>query len=235
MNWIATKLENFRARRRNWGIRRALHWELMHALDRYVGLKVHYVAVGADLLAPAESERPDVPPEYVTRMVGFDELRRYSDHVPGLDLEFLQQASARGDECTGNFLGDELVGYAFTTRARARVSEQLDVVIPPGFRYGYKAWTHEDHRRRSLSKMRGHFHFTTVPCPYEERGIWYVETHNYASLLHSYVRPRRRAMRMGFCGWLTLFGRQIPFNTRTAKWIGFEFVRRSDDGRRQYI
>ena len=123
----------------------------------------------------------------------------------------------------------------FTTRSRARVSEQLDVLIPPGFRYGYKAWTHEDHRRRHLSKMRGHFHFTTVPRPYEERGIWYVETHNYMSLLHSYVHPRQRAMRMGYCGWLTLFGRQIPFNTRAAKWIGFEFVRRSDDGRRQYI
>ncbi len=40
---------------------------------------------------------------------------------------------------------------------------------------------------------------------------------------------------MGLCGWITLFGRQIPFNTRRAKWIGFELVRKEDHRRRQYI
>ena len=32
----------------------------------------------------------------------------------------------------------------------------------------------------------------------------------------------------------TIFGRQIPINSRASKWIGFELIRRSDDGRRQY-
>lgn len=62
-----------------------------------------------------------------------------------------------------------------------------------------------------------------------------AETHNYPSLLHGYRHPRLRGLRMGFCGWITVFGRQIPFNSRRARWIGFEFVRREDHRRRQYV
>jgi hypothetical protein len=57
----------------------------------------------------------------------------------------------------------------------------------------------------------------------------YIETHNYLSLLRRARVPTQRRIPMGMCGWFTLFGREFPFNTRRAKWIGFEFVRKEDE------
>jgi hypothetical protein len=235
LSYVQSKVWHFGQRKRDWGLRRALYWEVMNLLRRTIGLRVHYVTVGADLKRPHENVRPEVPPGYDTRIVGLDDLLPYADRMPDLSAEFLHDAFARGDECAANFFGDELVGYGFICRTRCRASDQLDVLIPKGFRYSYKDWTHVDHRRKNLSRMRGHVRFTTMPRPFEERSIYYVETDNYASLLHGYRHPRERGLRMGLCGWFSLFGRQIPFSGRKAKWIGFEVVRREDAGRRQYV
>lgn len=235
MGLVSLKFRHFAQRKRDWGLKRALYWELMYAARTYLGFCIHYVTVGADLKRPAENVRPEVPEGYVTRIVGLEDMLPYVGRVPDLDAEFLHDAFRRGDECAANFFGDELVGFGFICRTRCRASTQIDVLIPQGFRYSYKDWTHPDHRRNNLSRMRGHVRFTTLPRPFEERSVTYVETHNYASLLHSYLRPRERSLRMGLCGWWSLFGHQIPFNSRAAKWVGFEFIRRDDDGRRQYV
>ena len=228
------KLRNFQTRKRDWGLRRALHWELMHSLSM-LGVHIHYVNVGADLREIIGDEKPIVAPAYDTRGVGLDELLPHVDLVPGLSREFLETAFARGDRCVANFHGSQLVGFSFSSYVRARVNDQLDVLIPDGFRYGYKAWTHPDHRRQNLSRMRGFVRRQRIPADHKQRTISYVETHNYASLLHSYRSPALRSLRMGFCGWITLFGRQIPFNSRRARWVGFEFVRKADSGKRQYV
>lgn len=228
------KLNNLRARRRDWGLRRALYWELMHALSK-LGIHLHYVNVGADLREIIGEEEPEIAPGYDTRVVGIEELRPHSHSVPGLDDEFLETAFARGDVCVANFYHAQLVGFSFSSYVRARVNDQLDVLVPAGFRYGYKGWTHPDHRRQNLSRMRGYVRRSSVPKDHQVRTISYIETHNYASLLHGYRFPSMRSIRMGVCGWITLFGRKIPFNSRHARWVGLEFVRKDDSGRRQYV
>ncbi len=228
------KLTNFRQRQREWGWRRALHWELMHALSK-LGIRVHYVNVGADLREIVGEEQPLVSPEYNTRIAHLTDLAPHVGRVPGLSRDFLETAFERGDVCIANFHGDVLVGFSFSSYVRARVNDQLDVMVPDGFRYGYKGWTDPEHRRQNLSRMRGYTRRTCVPADHQQRTISYVETHNYASLLHSYRKPSLRSLRMGFCGWVTLFGRQIPFSSRRARWIGFEFVRKNDSGDRQYV
>jgi hypothetical protein len=230
-----TRRVPFRQRLRDWGLRRTLYWYLMHALSKF-GIRLHYVRVGADMREFLATEvAPETPQGYDTRVVGIDELLPFAGVVPDLDREFLVAALQRGDVCTANFFNRELVGFSFSTLERARVSAQLDVLVPDGFRYSYKAWTHPDHRRHNLSRARGYVRRQTLKWGHEVRSISYIETHNYPSLLHSYRHPRDRSLPMGFCGWFTLFGRQIPFNSRRAKWIGFEFVRKGDDGRRQYV
>jgi hypothetical protein len=228
------KIHNIQMRCRQWGWRRALHWELMHALAT-LGVRVHYVMVGADLREIVGEEEPESSRNYQTRVVQATELEPFIDRVPDLDREFLQTAERRGDVCTANFYNGELVGYSFSSFGRARVTAQLDALVPAGFRYGYKSWTHPDHRRSNLSRMRGYVRRRTRAPDHAERSISYIETHNYASLLHSYRHPSMRSLRMGFCGWITVFGRQIPFNSRRARWIGFEFIRKQDSGARQYV
>ncbi len=228
--WLAS----IRNRCDEWGLRRSLYWYLMNRLAK-LGIRLHYVRVGSDMRGILGEEMPDVPVGYETRVVGLAKLLPFVDVVQDLDREFLEAAFARGDTCTANFYNGDLVGYSFSTRARARATKQLDVLVPEGFRYGYKSWTHADHRRHQLARMRGFVRRRDLKPPHEERSISYIETHNYPSLLHSYRHPRERSLAMGFCGWLTLFGRQFPYNSRHAKWVGFEMVRKGDDGQRQYV
>ena len=115
------------------------------------------------------------------------------------------------------------------------MTDQLDVLVPPGFRYSYKAWTHPDHTRRNLQKATGFVRRAGPKRTFAERLVSYTETHNYPSLLHGYRHPNRRSLFMGYGGWITVFGTQIPFNSRQARKIGFEFVRRSDQRVRQYV
>ncbi len=231
---LAAKWQHFNERRRNWGLRRALFWEVMRAARIVFGLRLHYVTVGADVVRPKQHVRPDIAPQYDTRVVGFEDLLPYVNDVPDLSEAFLRSAFERDDECAANFINGELVGFGFICRTRARASEQIDVLIPEGFRYSYKDWTHPDHRRKNLSRMRGHVRFTQMPRPFKERSITYVEINNYASLLHGYRHPRERSLRMGVGGWISIFGYHVPINSRRMKWVGFEFMRRDDDGRRQY-
>ena len=154
---------------------------------------------------------------------------------PHLSRDFLETAFGRGDIGAANFYAGELVGFGFWSFTRARATDQLDVLVPEGFRYSYKAWTHPDHRRANLASMRIYVRHRTRRTPHEERMIGYTETHNYPSLLHGYRHPSRRSLRMGLCGWFTILGRQIPFSSRRARWVGFEFVRREDQRPRQYV
>jgi hypothetical protein len=206
----------------------------MHGLSM-LGLHVHYVIVGSDMRQIVGEDTPAVVPGYDTRVVGLDELLPYVDQVPDLSREFLETALARGDIGTANFHGGALVGFSFSSCTRVRVTSQLDALIPEGFRYGYKSWTHADHRRANLSRMRGYVRRQTLRSAHEQRSISYIETHNYPSLLHGYRHPRLRSLRMGLSGWITVFGRQVPFNSRRARWVGFEFVRKEDSRRRQYV
>ena len=108
-----------------------------------------------------------------------------------LDRPFLELAIARGDVCIANFHGADLVGFAFVSFTRAPVSAQLDVLVPKGFQYVYKGWTHPDYRRANLGKARMYLRHGLLREHHAQRGISYVETHNYRSLLHGYRhRPR---------------------------------------------
>jgi GNAT superfamily N-acetyltransferase len=225
---------NFRERRASWGLRRALYWQLMQ-LARKLGFRLYYVRVEANVHRLFGESAPALPPEFDTRIDRPSDLLPWAGRVADLDETFLAAAQARGDLCVTNYHDGELVGFAFITHSRAPVSAQLDVLVPKGFQYVYKGWTHPDYRRTNLGKARMYLRHGLLLADPTLRGISYVETHNYPSLLHGYRPPIERSLHLGFCGSLTLFGRERPFNTRRARWIGFELVRRSDPGKRQYV
>jgi len=220
---------------REWGAARSGYWLVMRFLARYLGIHVHYVAVGADRIDLSESTPPSTPREYDTRLVGKADLLPYAGRVPGITVDILEQAFEFGDECSASFYEGQLVAYGFIKRSRVIVTQQLDALVPEGFRYGYKAWTHPQHTQRGLARLGAYLRHEGPHIRFEERSVSYIETHNYASLLHSYLPPNKRFIRMGLVGWITLWGRQFPFNSRRAKWLGFEFVRKEDSGSRHYL
>ncbi len=220
-----SRYQRMRDQARLWGWGRLLYWVLMTVVSK-LGLRVHRVAAN-----PLNPERPPVvlAEGYTTRYVEFDELARYVDSNEGLDDDFISMAGGRGDRCIGNFYHGELVGYAFYATERARVTPQLDVLVPKGFRYGYKGWTHPDHRRKKLNKARAQLNWPNPGIP-----IWYIETHNFQSLLTTFRYPAERPVRMGYIGWFTIAGREFPFSTRVARRVGLRLVRREHDGRFLY-
>ncbi|MEM9620633.1 MAG: hypothetical protein AAF993_03230 [Pseudomonadota bacterium] len=215
------KQANWRERLRLWGWRRSLYWLLMSALAR-LGLRLHRVDT-----APYRNRTPaaQLPDGYRTGYVPLAELQAMLP-VDGLNSAFLKQAEAHGDICVANFYLDQLVGYSFYARARARVTDQLDILVPRGFEYVYKSWTHPEHRRRHLNKARANLHQPAALTP-----VWYVETHNYASLLTHYRYPAGRPLRAGYLGWFSVLGRHLPFTSRQAKRLGLRLVRNAHDGR----
>jgi len=181
-------------------------------------------------------EPPQVPPGYETRLGKREDFLPYVDKLTtDLTEAFINTAFANNDESHVTFYQGELVAFSFNSRVAAPVTEQLEVIVPDGFRYGYKSWTHTDHRRNNLWRMGGWFKQNFAGRPFAERSISYIETHNYASLLHSYRHPNLRLLHMGLVGCFTTFGKQYPFATRRAKWIGFQFQRKDKQYRRQYI
>lgn len=229
------KLREFRRRLDEWGPGRALHWEAMNALARLFGARVHYVIVGSGSGRVGRMTRPTIPAGYEVRMVWLDDLLPFVDTVSDLSEAFLRDAFGRGDVCVASFFHGALVGCSFQSGGRSKVTEQLDILVPEGFRYTYKTWIHADHRRRNLSQMQGYVRHHARSGESRDRGIWYVETHNYASLLHSYRHPNERSLGMGLIGWFSFFGRQVPFRTRAASWLGVELVRKDDARPRQFI
>ena len=230
-----SKLVEFKKRKTQWGLKRCLYWELMHFLRIAFGIRVHYLSIGNTIDDIYFANLPKFADGYQTRTVKPEEFLPYVDSVSELDPEALQRAIDNGDECTANFCEGALVGFGFSSRARTVVSDQLDLLVPEGFRYGYKGWTHPDHRQSKLALLRSRAAKDAYHRPHYERPIWYVETHNYASLLHRFKPPRERNLRVGIIGWFSFFGKQIPFNSRNAKRYGIEMVRKEDTGKRQYI
>ena len=222
-----------------WGYKRAIHWQYMHAFELFIGLRIHYLFVGTEIQDTWEANLPETVPGYDVRRVYLADLLPFTNSTGGtkpvLEKEFLEKAFERGDECIAAFYAGQLVSFGFTSRARFPVSDQLEMIIPEGFRCSYKGWTHPEHRGRNLSKCRSKVNLEECPRPYQELSFWYTETHNYASLLHKYRPPRERNLIIGLVGWFSWFGRQIPFNSRQAKRLGIEIIYKHDPGKRQCI
>lgn len=221
-------LRRFRQRSADWGVGRALYWYLMSLLAKF-GIRLSYVFVGSPL---ANRDYIELPEGYHNRVVSLADLAPFVDRVEGLDAEFYALAQAHGDLCIGSFFNDQLVGYSFLSESRTRVNAQLDVIVPTGFSYSYKSWTDPQHRRARLSSAR--LYLSNMAFKDRKRAFYYVETHNYASLLRSYRPLGQRRIRYGYIGWITCFGRQIPFASRHARWLGVEFVPRGVTYERYY-
>jgi hypothetical protein len=215
-------------RTQQWGFRRALYWQLMNVLRHAIGLRLHYVLVGSGSGRLGRIDPPEVPERYSARMVNFEDLLHFVGKVPDLSRDFLEVAFSRGDICVASFFDNELVGFSFQSQVRAQVSAQLEILAPAGFRYTYKTWIHSDHRRRNLSQLQDYVRHCSRDTKSRDRGMWYVETSNYPSLLHSYRHPNDRTLKIGYVGWYSFFGRHIPFRSSWARWLGVELLSRQD-------
>ncbi|MCW8196327.1 hypothetical protein F6455_16150 [Proteobacteria bacterium 005FR1] len=143
-----------------------------------------------------------------------------ADPVNDLSPEWVRKAHQRGEICVGVFDGNQIASYVWRAFGPSPHEKGLWVHFGPQHPYSFKAYTRPDYRRRRLQHSASLY----LDRWLLERGftqtIGYIETHNYPSLISSKKRGNRR---VGFAGYLTLFGRTIPFRTPGAKRHGFRF------------
>ncbi len=186
----------------------------------HLGFHLFLVELGDD---NQDIAMPKLPSGYTTRATDLAELWPWVGKVDGLSAEFLRAAIARGDRCVANFFNDELVGYGFVTKGRAPATDQLDVMIDDRLVYRYKGWTHPGHRRKHLSHARGRLNRQFFPLTDGRRTVDFVAVHNLESKLkHADLHP----VRLGYCGFVRLFGREYPFTQRVPRIFGFRLARR---------
>ena len=221
-----------------WGWRRAIAWYFFEALKRFLNLHIYRVWTSSGPDIAWESLLPkNIPEEYPTHILQPVELVQFSTPENDLPVEFLEEAQARHDKCGASFYEGNVVSYGFASHSRAPVTSKLDMVVPPGLVYHYKAWTHRDHRRKGITLYRSKAYIEDMIQSGEKpkRGFWYMEYHNYPSLLTGrYEPPEQRPIYLGIVGWAQYFGQLFIYNGRKAKWMGTVLVRKDESPTRTY-
>lgn len=208
---------------RDYGFAQIAHGAIMSRLAR-LGFQLFVVELGDDR---PDIAMPRLAPGYTARAIDLEELRPWVGREGyGLTEAFLQGAIQRGDRCVANFYHGELVGYGFVTCVGAPATSQLQVAIDDRLVYRYKGWTHPGHRRKHLSHARGRLNRQFFPLTDGRRTVAFVDVANLpAKLKHADIHP----VRLGYCGYVRIGGREFPFTQRGPRRFGFRLVRRSAD------
>ena len=189
---------------------------IMNRLRRWLFVSVIYVR---DL----REEELKAPPEgFEAKFVDKGELLECcSDPSLGMSAQFVESAFARGDVCTGMFYNERLIAYMWRSTSLTPHTKSIDVETRKPYRYGYKALTLKEYRGRHIPE-----YLAPVSSRYFiERGyiytIGFVETQNYASRKSEL---RRGSYKVGYAGYISLFGVRITFRTTGVRETGFRFV-----------
>ena len=217
---------DFFENRKQWGSRRALIWLFFFLVRRFLNVHVYRVWVGQGSYDAWLSQLPKGLPEgYEGKVLTPEALIPYASPENDLTESFLKTVTRNGDRCFAIFHDQQVVSYTFSARQRATVTDKVDFLVPPGLRYGYKTWTHRQHRRRGLTHALGRLehdeHYQRTHGEMLGKGCYYIEYSNYASLLSNvYSPPDQRSLYLGKVMWAIWFGRLILYNSRRAKWMG---------------
>lgn len=128
-----------------------------------------------------------------TRFVTRDELlaaASIAEVAEEMSVEFIDQASGRGDECFGIFDGRDLVSFGWYSNQPTQISDNLTLCFDRSWMYMYKGYTLRSHRGKRLHGIG----MSLALRAYNRRGslglISYVRSTNFQSL--------RSTERMGY-------------------------------------
>jgi len=151
-----------------------------------------------------------------------DLLQASADPELGLEPDFIRTALANGDLVVGAFEGDRVVGFLWRSVIAAPFYEDLWVRIGPHHHYAYKSFVRPSHRG-----MRIHIALARLADKHSvEKGctgeIGFANIANVASLGAARSLGRRR---IGYAGYVMLFGHSVSFRTPAVRDLGFVIFR----------
>ena len=117
------------------------------------------------------------------------------------------------------FVGERLAAFGWVGYSGVPHQRDIWVEFAPGYRYNYKSFTHRDFRGQHL---RGSFGALAVRDQAEgtTHSICFVESHNFSS---TQAELRTGGTRIGFAGYVRVFGRPRCFHSPGARRAGFRF------------
>jgi hypothetical protein len=197
------------------GLAKAISARLYDRLERWFGLHIWSVQT-----RPLQTDY-DLPEDHARRFtfkqLGIEEAL-IASRDPALDLtpEFLREAFARGDFCTGAYEGEHLVAYSWRTTKCAPVAGTLWLRLEKeNCQYVYKTLVLPSHRGNRLKTSAGRVHDYEFVERGVTRNVSYIALSNLESLKSSFRDPDRR--RLGYAGFLKCRGRYFPFRTAGVK------------------
>lgn len=141
-------------------------------------------------------------------------LEAAADPELDLDPDFVRAAAAQGDVTFGAFEGKRLVAYSWSTLVGAPFYEDLWVRVGWPYRYIYKSMTRPSYRARRIYIAIMRFadaYFLERDCAGE---VGFSNIANLASLGSQRSLGRQK---VGYVGYVTLFGQCFSFRTPAVK------------------
>ena len=203
------------SRRSHWPLWWWLYAAMLGRLDRWFGIRVLYVFRRP--LAAEQDVSADLEPDYVFKVMAEEELLRHADN-PDLHLhdDSIREALKCGDVCFGILYRGYLIAYRWYSLSSSTPCEGGLFIryAYPGRAYGYKEFTHPDHRGKRLHQhTMKHSDGHLMNRGYTHT-IGYIHTHNFASLRNN--ARMRGVQTIGFIFTMKLFGRHLIINSPGA-------------------
>ncbi|MEM9622267.1 MAG: hypothetical protein AAF993_11490 [Pseudomonadota bacterium] len=191
-------------------------------LQRLIGLHLFVInsrPLDGSRAAATTAAVPDG--EHARRVVEADWPGVCAEPQADISREFLDAALARGDVCIGYFVGTALVSYFWCGFSRVPAQAGLEVCVPSGYSYAYKALTVPDHRGRHLQQILTEVNDAMLINAGLRHNIEYIEVDNYAQLKASARYGNTTLGQAGYFRW----GPYVhPFRTRGVARVGFAFA-----------
>ena len=194
------------------GWMKALLARLGAHLEKALGLWIYRVNI-----RPLESGQParhaDRMPDGITSVRALTEadlLEGSKDDDLELEPAFIRSALARGDLSWGAFENDKLVGYTWRSPSIAPFRDGLWIRIGMPLHYVYKSYTRTTHRGKgihvAITRVADQ-HMLEIGRPAE---VGFIDIANIQSL--GAARSLGR-LKVGWAGYVKLFGRRFTFRT----------------------
>jgi len=215
---VAKRFSRLKSDIEHFGLMRSLFNRIMRRVARHLGIHINVVRIRPMADTP---DYPAMPPTISLQIISPETLlEACKDPELQLNHEFVQKAIERGDFAFGAFDGSKLVTYVWRAVASAPHTENLWVRVKRPFNYAYNSFTRPSHRGQRISPAVHLFSDEEMFRQGFTHRAGFVSIANSASLAagkHMDVDP------IGYAGYLSWFGRDIPFRTRAVRNIGFEF------------
>ena len=141
---------------------------------------------------------------------------------PALDLppEFVTDALARGDMCHAARVDGKVVSYAWRSCSTAPADPGIEVCVPSGYSYGYKAFTLPDHRGQGIYPAIASAEISSCQTAGLTHGVSFTEVYDYSFLN---AEQKFGNTRVGLAGYVRIGRKIVTFSCPAVKTLGLRF------------